>query len=343
MVHIRYRVLFVLLIVCSVLLPAVASFAGSGFVMPDFSLATDEELEEALQQITAEQHSRLKTRIILNKAEISITKGKSERLTASIEDIPENVTAGKFEWSSDNPDIAAVQNGTVKAVNGGTTAVHCSASLSNGMIINTDCQVTVTVPVSQIIYNKNAITMKVGESYTPSFSFKPENASNTALKFESSNPAVATVEDGTITAHDAGNVKITAVTTDGSSKKAVISIKVVRSFSGEYVTFNSKMMKSVSSQISEATDLTANGDSRAVLAALLTLEYQYQCPNNKIDFTKPILVSKSGTMAAAVFAIQDDYVIVIFQMHPLSTSYAYFGDNNSAMAREALEMVSENV
>ena len=170
-----------------------------------------------------------------------------------------------------------------------------AAKLSNEMTVSADCRVTVIVPVSKIIYNKNALTMKVGETYTPSFSFSPDNASNTALTFETSNPDVATVENGTITAHNSGNVKITATTTDGSNKKAVISIKVVSTFSGEFVTFNPKMMKSVSSQISEATDFTINVNNRAILAALLTLEYQYQCPNKIIDFTKPILVSKSGT------------------------------------------------
>ena len=216
-------------------------------------------------------------------------------------------------------------------------------SLSNEMTISAECRVTVIVPVSKIIYNKNALTMKVGETYTPSFSFSPDNASNTVLVFETSNPDVATVENGTITAHNGGNVKITATTTDGSNKKAVISIKVVSTFSGEFVTFNPKMMKSVSGQISEATDLTMTGNNRAILAALLTLEYQYQCPNKIIDFTKPILVSKSGTMAACAFAIQGDYVMAIFQMHPLGTSYGYLGDGNAPMAKAALEMISDDV
>ena len=343
MIRIKYLMLSVAVIVCLVFLPVMTSCAETAFVMPDVTLATDEELEEALQQIIAEQHSRLKTRIVLNAVEVSITKGKSEKITATIEDLPEDVTAGKFEWSTDNPAIATVQNGTVKAVNGGTTTIHCSASLSNGMNIITDCRVTVIVPVAQIIYNKNAITMKVGETYTPSFSFKPDNASNTKLQFESSNPSVATVNNGVITALDDGNVKITAATTDGSNKKAVISIKVVRSFSGEFVTFDNRMMKSVSSQIDEATDLTTTGNNRAILAALLTLEYQYQCPNNTIDYSKPILVSKSGTMAAVSFAIQGDYVMVIYQMHPLSTSYGYLGDDSAAMAKAALEMISDGV
>ncbi len=339
----KFFIFSVVMCVCLVLFPVITSSAETGFVMPDVSLATDEELEDALQQIIAEQHSRLKTRIVLNITETSIVKGKTEKITAAIEDLPVDVTAGKYEWTTDNPDVATVQNGTVKAKSGGTTTIHCTASLSNGMEIKADCQVTVIVLVSQIVYNKNAITMKVGETYTPLFSFKPENASNTSLAFETSDASVATVENGTITALDDGNVKITARTTDGSNKKAVMSIKVVRTFSEEFVTFSNKMMKSVSSQINEATDLTTTGNNRAVLAALLTLEYQYQCPNNKIDYTKPILVSKNGTMAAVSFAIQGDYVMVIYQMHPLSTSYGYLGNDNSTMAKAALEMISENV
>ena len=339
----KHIILSAAMIACLVLLPVMNSMADTGFVISGVNLATDEELEDALQQIMAEKQSRIKTTIALNAAEVSIAKGKTQKLAATVEDLPEGVTAGKFEWSTDDPAVATVQNGNVKAVDGGMTVIHCAAKLSNEMIISTDCRVTVIVPVSKIIYNKNALTMKVGETYTPSFSFSPDNASNTALAFETSNPDVATVENGTITAHNGGNVKITATTTDGSNKKAVISIKVVSTFSGEFVTFNPKMMKSVSSQISEATDLTMTGNNRAVLAALLTLEYQYQCPNKTIDFTKPILVSKSGTMAACAFAIQGDYVMVIFQMHPLGTSYGYLGDGNAPMAKAALEMISDDV
>lgn len=339
----RKALLAVFMVICLMTAPLVSAFGEVGFLMSDVTQATDEELELALQQIISEQHRRLKTKIVLNSSEISISKGKSGKITAGIEDLPDGITAGKYEWSTDDPDIATVQNGNIKAVNGGSTTIHCSATLSNEMEITADCLVTVIVPVSQIVYNKNQITMKVGETYTPFFSFKPENASITALTFESSDTSVATVENGTITALDVGTVKITAVTTDGSNKKAIIPIKVVRSFSEQFVSFDSKMMKSVSSQINEATDLTTSGNNRAVLAALLTLEYQYQCPNAKIDYTKPLLVSKSGTMAATAFAIQGDFVMVIYQMHPLSTSYCYLGDDNAEMAKAALEMVSENV
>ena len=109
------------------------------------------------------------------------------------------------------------------------------------------------------------------------------------------------------------------------------------------IQFKSKMMVSVSSQIREATDLTLTEDNRAVLAALLTLEYQVQEPNNKIDFTSPIFVAKFGTMASASFNTTKGYAIVIYQMNPLTTYYSYADSSDSRVAKAALEMSSDKV
>lgn len=109
------------------------------------------------------------------------------------------------------------------------------------------------------------------------------------------------------------------------------------------VQFDSKLMVSVSSQIQEATDLTLTEDSRAVLAALLTLEYQVQQPDIKIDFASPIFVSKSGTMAAVSFNTTKGYVLVIYQMKPLTTYYSYAESSDSRIAKAALEISSDEV
>ncbi len=109
------------------------------------------------------------------------------------------------------------------------------------------------------------------------------------------------------------------------------------------VQFDSKLLESVSSQIQEATDLTLKEDTRAVLAALLTLEFQVQEPDIKIDFTSPIYVSKSGTMAAASFNTAKGYALVIYQMNPLTTYYSFADSSDSRIAKAALEMSSDEV
>ena len=109
------------------------------------------------------------------------------------------------------------------------------------------------------------------------------------------------------------------------------------------IQFDSKMMTSVQSQIQEATDLTLTEDNRAVLAALLTLEFQVQEPDVKIDFTSPIYASKSGTMAAVSFNTTKGYALVIYQMNPLTTCYSFADSSDSSIARAALEMSSDEV
>lgn len=124
----------------------------------------------------------------------------------------------------------------------------------------------------------------------------------------------------------------------------VLLLPIQSSFSESTpIQFDSKMMPSVSSQIQEATDLTITEDSRAVLAALLTLEFQAQEPDIKIDFTSPIYVSKSGTIAAASFNTMKGYVLVIYQMNPLTTYYSFANSSDSKLARAALEMSSDEI
>ena len=111
----------------------------------------------------------------------------------------------------------------------------------------------------------------------------------------------------------------------------------------DLIRFNSVMMKSVSSQLNEATDLTTTKENRAVLAALLVLEFQNQKPNDTFDYTSPIYVSKSGTIAAVSFNTSKGYVMVMYQMHPMTTHYAYCDTKNPQLVKATLEMISDRV
>ena len=109
------------------------------------------------------------------------------------------------------------------------------------------------------------------------------------------------------------------------------------------VEFQSKMMKSVAGQVKSAADLTVTEDNRAILAALLTLEFQVQQPDNTIDLTLPMYVTRSGDMAAAVFAVSNGYAMVVFQKQPLSTTYCILYDKDPKLVKASLEMISDDV
>ena len=84
------------------------------------------------------------------------------------------------------------------------------------------------VPVSQITLNKAETSISVGNSETLTATVAPENATNKALTWASSNEDVATVApDGTVTAVKAGAATITATAADGSGKSATCTVTVI--------------------------------------------------------------------------------------------------------------------
>ena len=65
------------------------------------------------------------TEIKLNESEVNLKVGESVILEATV--IPENATDKSIEWSSENLEIATVENGEIKAIASGTTKIICSS------------------------------------------------------------------------------------------------------------------------------------------------------------------------------------------------------------------------
>ena len=118
--------------------------------------------------------------------------------------------------------------------------------------------------------------------------------------------------------------------------------------SGDAVSFNGIMSKSIASQINAASDLKIRAKNRSFLAALLALEFQMlvnedKASNITLELESPIYVGKSGDMASVSFNTNEGYVVMIFQTKPLSTYYAFAGSANSQMAKEALKQSSDQI
>ena len=231
-----------LLLCCMLLIVWNVSFAESLISLIEQSLfdATDDELIQAVSMIKDEQRSRLKTKIVLDPAEISLATGKTQKISAKINDVSEGVKAGKFIWSTGDASVATCQNGSVRGVAAGATEIVCSCMLSDGTEITAKCRVNVFVQAKSIKpKNKNA-TVMVSEYYVPEIEFQPEDTTNKILAYTSSDEGIIRVEeDGSLLAMKAGKAEITATTKDGSNKTARISVEVTRKlgkFDGE-ITF----------------------------------------------------------------------------------------------------------
>ena len=154
------------------------------------------------------------TGVSLNKDSLTIDVGCSETLTAAI--TPDNATNKNVTWSSDNQNVATVDaNGNVTAVGAGTAQI--TVTTADGSFTDT-CQVTVnaaTVPVTGVTLDKAELTLTEGGSETLVATITPDNAANKTVTWTSSNPSVATVNNGEVTAVSAGEATITVTTADG--------------------------------------------------------------------------------------------------------------------------------
>ena len=88
------------------------------------------------------------------------------------------------------------------------------------------------VAVTGVTLNKSSMELQVGQSETLTATIAPENATNKTVTWTSSDPSVATVANGTVTAVKAGTATITVTTVDGGkteSCKVTVSKAVIQS------------------------------------------------------------------------------------------------------------------
>lgn len=158
----------------------------------------------------------------LNVASHKMTIGDILQLTATI--YPKDATYQDVVWSSDNEDVAVVdQTGLVKAKAYGT--VNITATSKEGNQQRT-CSVTVApVEVTSVSLNTKLVNLKVGESYRLQETVLPDNATDKTVTWTSSNTKAATVSGGAVTAVGTGTA-IIIVKTNSDSKTASCTVRV---------------------------------------------------------------------------------------------------------------------
>lgn len=164
--------------------------------------------------------------ISLNKEELVLEIGQSERLVAAFDPVDASNTA--HTWSSGNPKIASVdETGNVTGVSVGETTVAVKA-LDGGKMAT--CRVTIVemfISVTGITLDQSECTMIEGDELVLVATIKPSNASKKAVSWSSDNKEVAVVStEGRITAIAPGEATITATTEDGE-KTASCKITVI--------------------------------------------------------------------------------------------------------------------
>ena len=190
--------------------------------------AADGSGEKATCSVTVKEAANVPvTSVSLDKTSLELTEGGTGTLIATVE--PNNATNKNVTWSTSNASIATVNNGEVTAVSAGTATITATADGKSAT-----CTVTVTaatVPVTGVTLNKTSTSLYVGGSETLTATVEPSDATNKTVTWTSSNPSVATVENGVVTAVGAGTATITVTTVDGT-KTATCTVTVSRYSTG---------------------------------------------------------------------------------------------------------------
>lgn len=168
--------------------------------------------------------------IFPSKVSVSASKstfgiGETGTVNASVS--PSNSCSTSVTWESSNPSVVQVTGGQISALNFGTATI--TATTFNGKTGS------VKITVKERVADSIKITgiddqdklLYVGDLVQAEAEISPANVDNPSITWTSSDPEIATVENGKIKALSSGTVKITAATSNGKTSSVVLKIQEV--------------------------------------------------------------------------------------------------------------------
>ena len=87
---------------------------------------------------------------------------------------------------------------------------------------------TTNRPVAELTVSKSSVSIEEGKSTSVTTKIRPNDAVNKKLSWKSSNTAIATVSNGTISGKKPGSCQVTVSTTDGSGISKTIAVTVTK-------------------------------------------------------------------------------------------------------------------
>ncbi len=167
--------------------------------------------------------------VSLSSEEVTVDVGRNVSVRPTV--APNDADNKRVLWSSSDESVATVaRDGRITGVAPGDCTVTCVSEELDS--VSAALTVHVQQPVKKLFFTDKTAAGYAGETTQLSWITEPEDATHPGVTFSSSNPKIATVdENGAVTGVSHGNATITAVTTDGSNRKASITVKI-----GQHVT-----------------------------------------------------------------------------------------------------------
>lgn len=161
--------------------------------------------------------------VTLNCDALTLNKGETGTLTAAVS--PADASEQGIVWSVSDTGVVSCTNGQVTALSVGTATV--TARSASDPVFYDVCIVTVRRPLERISLSESAVSLDAGQTFRLTPSFYPADATDQVISgWTSSASAVATVENGLVTARAAGTAVITAVTPEGLTASCTVNVGV---------------------------------------------------------------------------------------------------------------------
>ncbi len=163
--------------------------------------------------------------ILLEPDSLVLQEGGRAVLTATV--LPEDATEKTITWATSDPSVVTVsEKGEVNVVGAGIASITVSCGGKTAI-----CSVVVekqeVIPVS-VFLDCHEISLVAGESALLHARITPSDSSETAVSWRSSDPEVAEVEDGRITALRKGETLVSATAgTHADTCKVVVLERIV--------------------------------------------------------------------------------------------------------------------
>ena len=271
------------------------TFSAIGTVSPGDASRTESFTGSCIVTVTAA--SVAVTEVTLNKTTLSLEKGKSETLTATVK--PDTATDKNVNWSSLDETVASVDtSGKITALKAGTTTI--TATLVSNTSVKAECIVTVTEPAQSftLTIDKNTISAGVGTPVvikaTLTSSVKDEIVIGTVTAI-SDKPTIADVTVGTM---DKGVIPITI-----NPKAAGTAVITITASNGLTAVCTVTVTDSVIS-LEKATLSVLSSGKKVINAEVASLggEFKVETSDSKIA-TAIITPTKGAEKTTAVVEI----------------------------------------
>ena len=302
------------------------------------------------------------TGVSLSKTELSLIKGNTEQLSATIS--PADASNKSISWTTTDKSVATVSSsGLITAIGGGTADIIVTTLDGS---YSDKCRVTVTVPVTGVRFDDIATSVGTDTTTKLLYTIEPADASNKQVTWQSSNTAVAMIDadTGVITPFTPGGTEITVTTIDGNysdttflivtSSLDVLRLNIVTE-SGAYPNYGTIFLKTAANTVEypgisvgssgevDALVPSAAQDYSLGISLLSTLVAGTPVAANTRNITSPLYMVE-GDLNNDNVIDGTDYTILIQRMHFEGglSEYGLVGDLNYDGVVDGIDLLMFN-